>query len=169
MKIRNYDKEHERIELQMTPMIDIVFQLLVFFIMTFKIVTQEGDFNIKMPLAASDANPTTVDSLPPIKVRMRANDDGMLTLLQADDRNLTQDTLAATFEMLRQEILGRVGDERGPNSDRENTEIELDCDYGLDYRYVIQAITAVSGYVNKDGQTVKLIDKIKFAAPRTSG
>ena len=30
--------------LEMTPMIDIVFQLLVFFIMTFKIVSQEGDF-----------------------------------------------------------------------------------------------------------------------------
>lgn len=35
----------------MTPMIDIVFQLLVFFIMTFKIVSQEGDFHIKMPVA----------------------------------------------------------------------------------------------------------------------
>ena len=45
----------EKIELQMTPMIDIVFQLLVFFIMTFKIVAQEGDFNVKMPLASANA------------------------------------------------------------------------------------------------------------------
>ena len=53
MKIRNRDdRSEDKIELQMTPMIDIVFQLLVFFIMTFKIVTQEGDFNIKMPLAS---------------------------------------------------------------------------------------------------------------------
>ena len=36
MQIRNANKAGEKIELQMTPMIDIVFQLLVFFIMTFK-------------------------------------------------------------------------------------------------------------------------------------
>ena len=51
MKVRN-QREQEKIEIQMTPMIDIVFQLLVFFIMTFKVVSMEGDFNIKMPLAA---------------------------------------------------------------------------------------------------------------------
>ncbi len=36
-------------ELQMTSMIDIVFLLLIFFILTFKIAPQEGDFNIKLP------------------------------------------------------------------------------------------------------------------------
>ena len=45
----------QKVELQMTPMIDIVFQLLIFFIITFKIVAPEGDFNIKMPLAAPSA------------------------------------------------------------------------------------------------------------------
>ena len=34
MKIRN-TKHTEKIELMMTPMIDIVFQLLIFFIMTY--------------------------------------------------------------------------------------------------------------------------------------
>jgi biopolymer transport protein ExbD len=52
MKVRNSGGKNEKVEIPMTPMIDIVFQLLVFFIMTFKIVSQEGDFNIKMPLAA---------------------------------------------------------------------------------------------------------------------
>ncbi len=52
MKIRHITTSDDRtIRLQMTPMIDIVFQLLVFFIMTFKIVSQEGDFHIKMPVA----------------------------------------------------------------------------------------------------------------------
>ena len=53
MKVRNVQSNaDEKVEVQMTPMIDIVFQLLIFFIMTFKIVAQEGDFNIKMPLSA---------------------------------------------------------------------------------------------------------------------
>ena len=52
MKFRHIGKSAEsKIELQMTPMIDVVFQLLVFFLFTFRIATQEGDFNIKMPLA----------------------------------------------------------------------------------------------------------------------
>ena len=49
----------EKITLQMAPMIDVVFQLLVFFIMTFKIVTLEGDFNIRMPLAALSEGPVS--------------------------------------------------------------------------------------------------------------
>ena len=56
MKIRNTGRGDDgEVKLEMTPMIDIVFQLLVFFIMTFKIVSQEGDFNIKMPRAAPRA------------------------------------------------------------------------------------------------------------------
>ena len=51
MRIRHVSAP-QKIELQMTPMIDIVFQLLVFFVMTFKIAAMEGDFNIKMPAAA---------------------------------------------------------------------------------------------------------------------
>ena len=42
----------DKIPLDMTPMIDVVFQLLTFFCMTLKIAAMEGDFNIKMPLAA---------------------------------------------------------------------------------------------------------------------
>ena len=50
MRVRNVDGiKDEKVEVQMTPMIDIVFQLLVFFIMTFKIVSLEGDFHVKMP------------------------------------------------------------------------------------------------------------------------
>ena len=52
MKPRRGPSGPAKVEQNMTPMIDIVFQLLTFFIMTLKIATQEGDFNIKMPLAA---------------------------------------------------------------------------------------------------------------------
>ena len=62
MKIRHTTGSgQDKIELQMTPMIDIVFQLLIFFIMTFKIVSMEGDFNIKMP----QASPSTVQTIEP--------------------------------------------------------------------------------------------------------
>ena len=160
MKVRNTKAEGDKIELQMTPMIDIVFQLLVFFIMTFKIVSQEGDFNIKMPLAAPAAGAPDDLQLPPMKVRLRAGAGGMLAGMSLNDRGV------GTMEALRLEIIGVVGDERGPGTVQETAEVELDCDYGLRYEHVIQAITAVSGYIDETGNVVKLVEKIKFAPPR---
>ena len=161
MKVRhNKGGGDDKIELQMTPMIDIVFQLLVFFIMTFKIVSQEGDFNIKMPLAAPAAGAPDDLQLPPMKVRLRAGAGGMLAGMSLNDRGV------GTMEALRLEIIGVVGDERGPGTVQETAEVELDCDYGLRYEHVIQAITAVSGYIDETGNVVKLVEKIKFAPPR---
>jgi biopolymer transport protein ExbD len=159
MKVR-HQSEGEKIELQMTPMIDIVFQLLVFFIMTFKIVSQEGDFNIKMPLAAPAAGAPDDLQLPPMKVRLQAGASGQLAGMSLGERSI------ATMDALRAEIVSIVGTDRGPGTTQETAEVELDCDYGLRYEHVIQAITAVSGYVDDTGNVVKLVEKIKFAPPR---
>ena len=32
----------------MTPMIDVVFQLMIFFMLTFNIIAPEGDFDVRM-------------------------------------------------------------------------------------------------------------------------
>jgi biopolymer transport protein ExbD len=155
----------DKVELQMTPMIDIVFQLLIFFIMTFKIVSQEGDFNIKMPLAAPREGLPDDQQLPPMKLRLRADANGGLVSVSLNERefgNMESDA----FESLHNYIISYVGDHRGPGSVQETAEVELDCDYKLKYEYVIRAITAVSGRVDKDDNIVKLVEKIKFAPPR---
>ena len=38
-----------KVEIPMAPMIDIVFQLLIFFMLNLKIVAPEGNFNINLP------------------------------------------------------------------------------------------------------------------------
>lgn len=156
MKIKR--KTDEKIELNMTSMIDIVFQLLTFFVFTLKIVSAEGDFSIKMPLGTSAGGPS--DMLPPIKVRMLANPDGMLAGIRLNDRPII------SFDALRLEILGIIGDDRGPGSIQETAEVELDCDPILNYEHVINAITAVSGYMDDNKNLIKLVEKIKFAPPR---
>jgi len=164
MKVRNVQRHgEEKVELQMTPMIDIVFQLLIFFIMTFKIVSPEGDFNIKMPLAAPSEGLPDDSQLPPIKVRMRADAGGRLANIQ-----LGQQGLGNNFDALHAQIREIVGDDRGPGSIAETTEVELDCDYNLKFGNVIKAITAISGYVDnpETGHVTKVIEKIKFAPPR---
>lgn len=155
-------KQEAKVELQMTAMIDIVFQLLIFFIMTFKLAAQEGDFNIKMPLASQrDGLPD--ETLPPMKLRLSAGPGGNLTSIMLNDRRFDG------FPQLHQYIIGLVDNDRGPGSIQQTAEVELDCDYDLRYEEVVRAVTAVSGYVGRDGQIVSLVEKLKFAAIRRGG
>ena len=146
----------------MTPMIDIVFLLLIFFIMTFKIVAPEGDFNIRMPVAAPSEGKLDEMLLLPLKIRLESTSDGRLAGVYLADARMPDE---APFQALRERIIQIVGDDAGPGSGAEDREVELDCDYHLRFEYAIDAITAVSGKVQQ-GEIVKLIDKIKFTPPR---
>ncbi len=156
MKIRHTDHRDE-IKLQMTPMIDIVFQLLVFFVFTFKIVLPEGDFNIRMPSAATSQSAGPSET-PLLKVRLRAAKDGHLTSVQLGDQIFDGN---APFYQLQAHIRSLVGDDAGPGSSEQ--EVELDCDYDLDYRYAINALTAITGYRDENGEDHKLVEKVRFA------
>ncbi|MEX0978218.1 MAG: biopolymer transporter ExbD [Pirellulales bacterium] len=161
MKLRNTASQMvNKVEMQMTPMIDIVFQLLIFFLFSFKIVAQEGDFNIRMPVAGPVS--TAIDTQLPIKVRLTSDPEGNLTGIQMADRKLPN------FAALREQVISIVGKDAGPDV-ADKTEAEIDFDFNLKYRYVIAAVTAMSGYVSPDGHILKLIQKIKFAPPKKPG
>ena len=162
MKIRNRESGQKN-ELNMTSMIDIVFLLLIFFVMTFKIVEMEGDFSVKMPLAGS-ANSVVDPTDLPLSLKLRSDGTGSLAGMALNDIEMGSGNEA--FDKLRGSVIGLLGSS-APVEEEAGTgpEIEIDTDYNLRYEYVIRAITAVSGY--KDGdQVVKLIEKIKFAKPR---
>jgi biopolymer transport protein ExbD len=159
MKIRHSTSTGpDKVEMQMTPMIDVVFQLLTFFLFSFKIATVEGDFNIKMPLAAAQQSSTPPATVPPIQVRLTAGPDGELTGIRMGQQQLP------SFEALHTQIRALLPPSPVPGAS-DGAEVELDCDYNLKYENVIQAITAVSGYVSDQG-VVRLVEKIKFAPPR---
>ena len=149
----------DKIPIDMTPMIDIVFQLLTFFCMTLKVASAEGDFNIKMPLASRAMATNDVNQVPPMKVRLRADPDGNLIDLTLNDRSFNGPD---RWRQLHNHIANLVGE----GSLASSAEVELDCDFGLKYENVIEAITAVSGSVGPDGQVIKLVEKIKFSPPR---
>jgi biopolymer transport protein ExbD len=163
MRIRHYQRD-DKVELQMTPMIDIVFQLNVFFLFTFKIIMPEGDFNIRMPAteAARAADPS---EMLPMALVMKAGPGGTLAELRVDNRPLGNGEEA--FARLRQYVRDRITDAGGPGSAADQ-EIEVDCDYDLHYDYVIKAITAVTGYIDRDGQRHQLMERIRFTPPKRS-
>ena len=157
-----------QVAIDMTPMIDIVFQLLSFFIFTLRIHAAEGDFNIKMPLAAPRAGTPDPNQIPPIKIRMRANTDGScaaIVMNPNDDGSGGISFGSNGWDQLRAHIASTVGN----GSQAASAEVTIDADYNLDYENVIRCITAVSGMRSADGHIVKLVEKIKFAPPRPPG
>ena len=142
----------------MTPLIDIVFLLLTFFVVSFKIVSQEGDFGIKIPQTGGAMATVAPTILPmePIRVRLFADANGHLADIQIGSLNLGPDP-----HKLREQIIKQVGTAPTPK-ERENWEAIIDYDRHLKYQYTMDALTAISGYMS-GGTTVPLIDKINFA------
>jgi biopolymer transport protein ExbD len=151
----------------MTPMIDVVFQLLIFFCLTFKVIAPEGDFTVKMP---RPGNPPKPDDRPdqPLDVRLVANASGQLAQVFVGERGIPVDaadasSVRAAMAVLRQEAIFYVG-EPGPDAKREG-EVVIDADPQLHYRFIIDAVTHVSGY--KQGEAiVKLLEKVRFKPPK---
>jgi biopolymer transport protein ExbD len=169
MRIRHTTSEGEGPKLNMTPMIDVVFQLLIFFCLTFKVVAPEGDFSVKMPAPGKQNDPES-SPLPPFTVRLISDESGQLTQIGTPLRQIPvnpadRNSVRAAFADLRGLVIGFVGEDTGPNSTRQLGEAEIDADPHLFYRYVIDAVTHVSGY--KQGPTtVKLLQKIRFKPPK---
>lgn len=168
MRFRHTGAVPGKVEQQMAPMIDVVFLLLIFFMLTLKVIPPEGDFNLKLPLAGSPGAAADELPLPNVKVRLIADAEGELAEIRLGQRNVS------SMSALSQEILALMGGQPGgPLS--EDLEVEIDADYRLHYQHVMQAISACTGQVVEDppgsGRTkiVRLIEKIKFAPPREPG
>ena len=149
--------ETEEMKMNMTSMIDIVFQLLVFFVMTFNPPQYEGDFSVKMPLTSDTPDNDNIDPPSVINVKLTAALDGTLSNILVNSVPVDQNDLYGGLTKVIESELAAEGD---PDKARE-TEVDFDIARELKYAYTVTAIEAVSG--KKEGDVVtKLIGKIKF-------
>jgi biopolymer transport protein ExbD len=160
MRFRHGPQTLDKIELQMTPMIDIVFQLNIFFLFTFKIILPEGDFTIRMPSAAA-ARATEISESLPMTLVMKAGPNGELAELRL--AGVSFGNRPDAFAQLHNRIRATVNDAGGPGT-ASDLEVEIDADYDLNYEYVMRAITAVTGYI-ENGEPHALVERIKFTPP----
>lgn len=162
MKFGSASAGSSKVDVPMAPMIDIVFQLLIFFMLNLRIIAPEGNFNINMPLnAPSNAAPKDA-VLADIKVGLKSDRDGNLLQLTLGSKNLGNDE--AAFERLNQEILQIIGHPGNPLS--KDVEVEIDADYETQYRYIIKAISKCTGrYDPRTKEVARYVEKIKFAPP----
>jgi biopolymer transport protein ExbD len=155
MKIRKQGGAADKVELQMTPMIDVVFQLLIFFLFSFKIVPVEGEIGVNMPPITSGSAKVSddVDPVEKARIRLVASESGELANILLGEKALGIDAVALTTE-LKQSFVG-AGGKAG------DVEVEVDADRTLRYFYVIRVTNAIM----RAG-----IEKINFAdRPKTSG
>lgn len=150
-----------KVDIQMAPMIDIVFQLLIFFMLNLKIVAPEGNFNVNMPIGVPSQNQPD-DPITDIKVKLSADAAGNLVQLTLGDNPLGNDDRA--FEHLNSEILKLIP--RPGAAMAQKVEVEIDADYDLRYEYVVKAISKCTGRLDSKGNVIRYVEKIKFAPPK---
>ncbi len=164
MKFRNRTTV-SMIRLNMTPMISIAFLLIICFMYTFDVTEPEGDFEPNMPLVAAGATAVTDAGLPPLKVRLVADDGGELSALQFNGENLGNGEQA--FARLNSEVFLAISTQHAIGPDQQkDLEVEIEPDYNLQYRFIVNAIGACSGRLGPNGVPVRYLSKIKFAPRR---
>ena len=154
----------------MTSMIDVVFLLLAFFVVTYKTPEIEGDFNIRMPIDAQSTSQPSLDDLSPVAIKLSSDARGELVGIRFGETPVAdmKALRAAVYQYANQNSTSFQDAFNGAGQPefRGDLEVELDCDPQLRYRYAMEAITAVTGYLNSNDQLVKMVEKVKFAPPK---
>ena len=131
MRIRHRTAEpDEASHLQMSSMIDVVFLLLIFFVMTFQITAAEGDIAITPEQAAASSKPMLRRET--LRVHLIADDAGMLRGVQLEGRMLS-----------RLNELNAVICEMVAVRSAEEFSVQLSSDASLQYQATVGAITAI--------------------------
>ena len=152
MQIRSRGAAPAKVDVQLTPMIDVVFQLLAFFLVTFRVAVVEGDFSLKLP--RTDAGRGTGGWSEQIAVRLTAAPDGDLQqALTSDGFGFVGRDSAAGFPALSAHIARQVAAARAAG--QPEPEVRIAADDGLRYEFILDA----------DGNAVPNARKVSFLGP----
>lgn len=149
-----------KLDMQMTPMIDVVFQLLIFFMLTYRPRLTETAFLIALPApgvqaqaaSADDPTPDPLESLlPDIPIRLRADGQGRLVEIVMGNRPLASVAeLRAALETFLHSVEGRA---------REKVKVEIEPDASLRYEFIVEVIGAA---------TAAGIERVDLGQPRST-
>jgi biopolymer transport protein ExbD len=129
VKVRRRDQQ--LVEMQMGPMIDMVFLLLVFFMVTAKPIKQESDISLGLPGTVAAEESVEL----PDEQRIRIEDDGRVVLNDAvlgEPGDSALDALVATLKRFKE------------SSDANRTEalVTLDASDGTDHQRIVDVLNA---------------------------
>jgi biopolymer transport protein ExbD len=155
---------HQEVEIQVTPMLDMAFQLLTFFILTYRQMPVEGQFAMSLLPASPvmDMNTPVVDAPPPagqvelpaplrtLNTTLRASDEGGLGSIQIGDNPAMTD-----LEALRAQVKTIFG-----SNDLPFEQVLIEVDPRLRYSDLMRVI---------DVFATENVTKISFATLEDRG
>jgi biopolymer transport protein ExbD len=107
----------------MTPMIDVVFQLIIFFLVSSQLVKQESQLPLTLPVA--DSGPVAVDDERP-RVIVNVLPDGRILLAGNP----------VTSAVLERRLANQFAEFRRTSPDRDDLEIRIRSDRSVPYQRV---------------------------------
>ncbi len=116
--------QRSAVGVNMTPLIDVVFQLLIFFLVSSHLAQQEAQMSLPLPIAHSGAPAAAEDERP--RCTLNILHDGSLILV---GRHIPATELAARL----QQVLSEAGPE---------VELRVRADRTVPYRYVEPMLVA---------------------------
>ena len=131
-------------------MIDIVFLLLVFFVMTFRITPQEGDLAIEAGAPAGSVHETATTALP-LRLRMDATPDGEVARMNLNGESVD------SLERLKSRLIELAGD-----GALRDVTMTIDCDPKLKYAKLIAALDHVTAHCDEIGQRKTQVAATRF-------
>ena len=129
MQVRRRDQQ--LVEIQMGPMIDMVFLLLVFFMVTAKPIKQESDISLGLPGTVAAEEPVDL----PDEQRIRIEDDGSILL---NDSVLAPATDTDLKELVA--ILLRF--KEASEANKSEALVTLDAADGTNHQRIVDVLNA---------------------------
>jgi len=130
-------------------------------------VAEEGDFTIKMPGGGLDADSADIRELVALEIRLIADDRGDLSGVFLDGQQLVVDEGDDdVFDVLNRRVRNIVEKPDGRAVAGPDFEAVIHVEGELEYAFVVEAISAVSGYVGPDDTVHRLVPRIRFAETR---
>lgn len=129
MKIPNY-RGSKGVTINLTPMIDVTFLLIIFFLVSSHLATQEIFLKLDLPVAA--AGSTDFSDRPTVTVQVLGTGE-----YQISGQVMTLDQVSKT-------LLNRA------NIEREPIRVRIRTDRGADYKYIAALLKTCSVTGNSD-------------------
>ncbi len=124
-------KTHPAVEMQMGPMIDMVFLLLVFFMVTAKPIKQESDINIGLP--GTVAQDEALDIPDEQRILIRADGQVLLNELPMDSpTNEILPTLVSTLKRFKQTA----------DANKSEALVTIDAEDGSTHQRIVTVLNA---------------------------
>ncbi|MCG8585513.1 MAG: biopolymer transporter ExbD [Pirellulales bacterium] len=158
MRFSSRDHTAEQTKSSLTSFVDIVFLLLVFFVLTFQVVPSEGDFEVEFSRGGvAESNLSTIR----VEIRPSARADGEPTITWYD--GLGKATPVDDMRSLNR--LAWKDRDGGSCLLPPCADVILDVDPSLDYRHTVDALSALSAR-HVDGERRKIFRAIALARAR---